>query len=244
VAVLGIGDNAEDQCGVWREIVGPRAFVLCPRGAKHFVQEEPEGEAESSSGSNGSAGSSVAEGSDLTTNDSPEEEKPITRADSGRVRQVGFYPVDVATLDREVSAGISALKTRFGAHVSDGQVVYAGFSRGAFLGASLAAKHPDRFTRVVLIEGGHSPWQPEVAATFARGGGKRVLFVCGQPKCVEDAEATVSTLRAQNVEARVVHGIGEGHGYRKQVKEELRRSFEWVTEGDPTWRLTLGALNR
>ena len=38
------------------------------------------------------------------------------------------------------------------------------------------------------------------------------------------------------MEVRVVHGVGEGHGYRKQVKEELRRSFDWVTEGDPTWR--------
>jgi pimeloyl-ACP methyl ester carboxylesterase len=117
--------------------------------------------------------------------------------------------------------------------------VYAGFSRGAFLGASLAAKHPERFTRLVLIEGGQTPWQAQSAASFAKGGGKRVLFVCGQPSCVDEAEPAAATVRSQNVETRVLYAAGEGHGYRKQVKEELLRAFDWVIEGDATWRLPL-----
>lgn len=228
LAVLGVGDSPEEQCGAWRDIVGSRAFVLCPRGAKHFVQEEPEAEDGSTEGERAS-----------TDEDSPEEEKPSARSDGGRIRQVGFWPVDVPTLDREVTAGLAALKARWGAHVSEREVVYAGFSRGAFLGASLAARHPSRFSRLVLVEGGHSPWQPETAAAFARGGGKRVLFACGQPQCVEDSETAAATLHTQKTETRIVHGIGEGHGYRKQVKEELRRSFEWVIDGDPTWRQAL-----
>jgi len=226
VAVLGIGDTPEEQCATWREIVGSRAFVLCPRGAKHFVQEEPEAE----------DGGAAEEGSVKADDDAPEEEKPSIGPDGGHVRQVGFYPVDVPTLEREVMAGLAALKARWPTHVVDRDVVYAGFSRGAFLGASLAAKHPERFSRLVLIEGGHTPWSPDTAAAFARGGGKRILFACGQPNCVDDAESAAAALRAQKMEVRVVHGVGEGHGYRKQVKEELRRSFDWVTEGDPTWR--------
>jgi pimeloyl-ACP methyl ester carboxylesterase len=222
VAVLGIGDSPEEQCATWREIVGARAFVLCPRGAKHMVVDEPEVEA--------GAGEAPAE------SEVSEEERPSVRPDGGRLRQVGFYPVDVPTLDREVAAGLAALKARWGAHVSDRDVVYAGFSRGAFLGASFAAKRPERFSRVILIEGGQSPWQPDTAAAFARGGGKRVLFVCGRPSCVEEAEPAAATLREHNLEVRVVHGVGEGHGYRKQVKEELRRSFDWITEGDATWQ--------
>lgn len=223
VAVLGVADTPEEQCAVWREIAGPRAFVLCPRGAPHMVQEEVE----------------VEDASAAPASDVQEEDRPNARPDGGRVRQVGFHPVDLATLDREVSAGLSALKARYGAHVAEHDVVYAGFSRGAFLGASLAARYPDRFARLVLIEGGHSPWQSQTAASFAKGGGKRVLFVCGQPSCVEDAESAAATLRSQRVETRIVHGSGEGHGYRKQVKEELRRSFDWVTEGDPRWRQLL-----
>jgi hypothetical protein len=237
VAVLGIGDSPEEQCATWRELVASRAFVLCPRGAKHFVRDEPEGE---------DGGTADRDTNNSSSDDPPpeegeeqgKEEKPSGRVDGGRIRQVGFYPVDVPTLEREVIAGLAALKARWGAHVADRAVVYAGFSRAAFLGASLAAKRPDRFSRVVLVEGGHTPWQPDTAAAFARGGGKRVLFVCGQPKCVEDSEPVAAMLRAQKLETRVVHAVGEGHGYRfhNPAKEELRRSIQWVTEGDPTWQ--------
>jgi predicted esterase len=224
VAVLGIGDNPEDQCKAWRDIVGTRAFVLCPRGAPNMVTEEVE---------DAGAPSEPAEPSDEPS-DPPPTPSP-SRPDAGRTHQVGFYPVDVASVDREVTVGLAALKARFGAYVADRQVVYAGFSRGAFLGASVAAKHPERFRRVVLIEGGQSAWQASSAAAFARGGAARVLFVCGQPKCVEESEPAAALLRTQRVEARVVHGAGEGHGYKRQVKEELRRSFSWLVEGDPLW---------
>jgi predicted esterase len=226
VAVLGIGDTPEEQCSTWRDLVGTRAFVLCPRGARNMVVEEPEGV-------DGAAATPAATASDEETEDSPKAEP--TR-DGGRTKQVGFYPVDLATLDREVTAGLAALKSRWGAHVSDREVVYAGFSRGAFLGASLAAKHPERFSRLVLIEGGQSPWQPQTTAAFARGGGKRVLFACGQAKCMEDAEVAATALRAQKVETKLALGDGEGHGYRKQVKEELKRSLDWVMEGQPGWQ--------
>ena len=62
--------------------------------------------------------------------------------------QMGFYPVDVATLSREVTGALHTLKARYGAYVSERDVVYAGFSRGAFLGASLAAGSADRFSRL------------------------------------------------------------------------------------------------
>jgi hypothetical protein len=86
-----------------------------------------------------------------------------------------------------------------------------------------------------LIEGGQSAWHNVRATGFAKGGGKRVLFACGQPSCVEETGEVATMLRGAKIETRIVHGVGEGHGYRKQVKEELRRSFDWVIEGDPMW---------
>jgi pimeloyl-ACP methyl ester carboxylesterase len=222
VAVLGIGDSPEEQCSAWREIVGTRAFVLCPRGSPHMVEDAPE-EAGVTQASDDPAGA-----------EEDAAPAPVRRPDAGR-HQVGYYPVDVASLDRELNAALGALKARYGAYVAERDLLYAGFSRGAFLGAQLATKRPLRFRRLVLIEGGQTPWQPETAAAFARSGGERVLFVCGQPQCVDESEPAAAALRAERVSSRVVHGAGEGHGYRKQVKEELRQSFDWVIDGQPVW---------
>lgn len=206
VAVLGIGDTPEEQCAVWKELVGERAFVLCPRGLPNWVRPEA-----------------------TETNDDQERE---IDEDAGIVvdaapKQVGFYMPDLGRLEGEVLAGVAALEKRWGKYVAAQEVVYAGFSRGAFLGAQLVAKKPERFKRAVLIEGGHSPWTDQSAAAFARGGGTRVLFVCGRQECVDDAAAATATLTRQKIETRTVFGQ-EGHGYKKQVKEETRRALDFV----------------
>ncbi len=223
VAVLGIGDTPESQCAVWRDLIGQRAFVLCPRGRPHLVFEDSgAGRAEPSDGTAAPEGAEVENGE--------------PHADSRRTVQVGFYPSDAEAVEREVAAGLAALRARHGAHVSAGPAVYAGFSRGAFLGAVVTAKNPVTFPRAVLIEGGQSAWTDETAGAFAKSGGKRILFACGRPSCVVEAEAAVAVLGRHHIETRIVHGEGEGHGYKKQVKDQLRASFDWVTEGDPVWR--------
>lgn len=224
VAVLGIGDTPESQCAVWRELVGQRAFVLCPRGRPHFVREPVAGE--------------MAAGQPATDDDGDGAEPA---EDAGKVVQSGFYFPDLAALDREVDAGLAALRSRYAAYVAPGPVLYAGFSRGAFLGASLVAKHPGTYARAILIEGGQSAWNDATAAAFARNGGKRVLFACGQPSCVSEAEGAVAVLARQNVATRIVHGQGEGHGYKLQVKDQIKESLDWATEGDPHWRQLFAA---
>jgi predicted esterase len=160
-------------------------------------------------------------------------------ADAGKVVQAGFYHRDLGTLETEVDAGLAALRARFGTYVAEGPVLYTGFSRGAFLGASLLAKDPAKFRRAILIEGGQSAWNDESAAAYAKSGGNRILFACGRPSCVTESEQAAAVLAKQHVETRIVHGQGEGHGYKKQVKDQIRESFEWVVEGDPLWRQLL-----
>ncbi|MDB4937398.1 MAG: uncharacterized protein JWP87_4370 [Labilithrix sp.] len=222
IAVLGIGDTPESQCGTWRELVGQRAFVLCPRGMPHFVREEPASPAEPGEDD---AAETATSGAGMDP-----------QADAGKLVQVGFYHRDIGTLETEVNAGLTALRARFGAYVAGGPVLYTGFSRGAFLGASLVAKDPAMFRRAILVEGGQSAWNDESAAAFAKTGGTRVLFACGRPSCVSEAEAAAAILVKHHVATRIVHGQGEGHGYKKQVKEQIRESFDWVVEGDPLWR--------
>lgn len=231
VAVLGIGDTPESQCATWRELVGQRAFVLCPRGLPHYVREEPASPVEPTDGVD-------TEEATAQTDETVAEPAP----DSGKVVQSGFYPPDLSTLEREIDAGLVALRARFGKYVAPGPVVYSGFSRGAFLGASLVANKPQTHGRAILIEGGQSAWTDETASAFAKNGGKRILFACGQPSCVAESEAAAAILAKQHVETRIVHGQGEGHGYKKQVKDRIRESFDWVTEGEPLWRQMFASL--
>lgn len=221
VAVLGIGDTPESQCATWREVVGARAFVLCPRGLPHLVRELAD------------PGAARAAGDEEET----EAAEPLE--DAGRVVQSGFYFPEAGRLEREVAAGLDALRARYGGYVAKGPVLYTGFSRGAFLGPNVISRAGQQFDRAILVEGGQSAWNAETAWAFARHGGKRVLFACGQPSCVGEAERAAVVLAREKVATRIVHGEGEGHGYKRQVKDQIKASFEWVTEGEPRWRQLL-----
>lgn len=222
VAVLGIGDTPENQCAVWRELVGQRAFVICPRFTPHYVpvpQERP------------NAGQGLL-GLLLGL---PGDNAPEADPNAGAVVQSGFRPTEVPEVEREIDAAIAALRKIFPKHVASGPAIYVGFSRGAFLGATLIAKNPAKYPRAIMIEGGQSAWTDASAAVYAKGGGKRVLFACGQPSCVAESEPASQLLGRARVTTRIVHGEGEGHGYVGPVKEQIRAALSWVVEGDAAW---------
>jgi predicted esterase len=222
VAVLGIGDTPEDQCALWRELVAERAFVICPRFTPHFVpvqQEQPNG------------GQGLLAWLGLPGDFAPEPDP-----NASAVVQSGFRPTEVPEIEREIDTAIAALRAIFPKYVASGPAVYAGFSRGAFLGASLIAKNPSKYQRAIMIEGGQSAWTDATAAQFAKGGGKRVLFACGQPSCVAEAQPASQLLSRASVTTRIVHGEGEGHGYKGPVKEQIRAALSWVVEGDASWK--------
>ncbi len=222
VAVLGIGDTPEAQCAVWRELVGKQAFVICPRFTPHFIPVQQEGP---------TAGQGLLGLLGLQGDNAPEADP-----NKGAVVQSGFRPTEVPEVEREIDAAVAALRKIFPKHVATGPALYIGFSRGAFLGASLIAKTPAKYPRAIMIEGGQSAWTDANAAAYARGGGKRVLFACGQPSCVYESEPVAQLLNRSKVTSRVVHGEGEGHGYDGPVKAQIRATLAWVTEGDPGWR--------
>lgn len=225
VAVLGIGDTPESQCAVWRELVGQRAFVLCPRFTPHFVSVQPAAESNPALGLLGLFG--------LQGDEAPEPDPS-----AGQVVQSGFRPTEVLDVEREIDAAVAAVRKIFPKHIASGPALYIGFSRGAFLGASLIAKTPSKYPRAILIEGGQSSWTDANALAYAKGGGKRVLFACGQPSCVAETEPAVQLLARANVTTRRVHGEGEGHGYKGPVKEQIRQALPWVLEGETTWTAT------
>ena len=155
----------------------------------------------------------------------------VTRPDSPSPTDIRFTYASGASLKAELEAGRAALSARWPEFVDDGSVVYAGFSLGAIYGVSFILADPARAPRVVLTEGGHDPWTASAIATFAKKGGLRVLFACGQPSCVSTAFAIVAAMRP-SVSAKVVHGRAVGHGYDGAVADAIAEQFDWLVEGD------------
>jgi pimeloyl-ACP methyl ester carboxylesterase len=192
VATHGNFDRPEWQCMVWREIVGDRAFVLCPRG--------------------------------------------FARRDSPRGDDARFSYQTNRTLEGEARAGLAALHARFPDHADVDQPLYAGFSLGAIMGVSIASRAPAEYPRLVLVEGGHDTWTPAAVAAFAKGGGRRVLFVCSQTSCERAAMVAERLLTAAGVAARVVRGPDVGHRYDGPIAETTKGVLSWVIEDDERWK--------
>jgi predicted esterase len=121
------------------------------------------------------------------------------------------------------------------AYVDDGPLLFTGFSQGAIMGASIMARHPDRYPRAVLIEGGQKAWYAASAKAFSEGGGQRILFACGQWDCNRQSTDAGRVLEKHGVASRVVFRKGEGHSYGGGVAEEIASAFDWVIEGDARW---------
>jgi predicted esterase len=142
-------------------------------------------------------------------------------------------------MKREIDAGLAALADRWGPFVDETRMVYAGFSYGAANGVAIVAAEPARFPYVVLTEGGADRWTPDAARSFAKaqGGTGRVLFVCGQESCATDAFKVIDMLHARGVDTKLENVEHQGHRYGGPVADRIRREWNWVTRGDPRWRL-------
>jgi predicted esterase len=138
--------------------------------------------------------------------------------------------------DRELEAALAALSERYGPYVSQGSVLFTGFSLGAILGAGILALHPERFRWAVLTEGGYDGWSASRARQFAGEGGARLLFACGQGNCLAKSRAATKVLERAGVEVRTADGGKAGHTYDGAVAEAVAREWTWLTSGDPRWR--------
>ena len=144
-----------------------------------------------------------------------------------------YFPSGGGWLEREIDAGLAALRQAEPGRVAEGPLLYIGFSQGAIFGAPLVIRHPSRFPRVILVEGGHDAWTVDGARRFAAGGGQRVLFACGRPSCEQSAQRAARSLTAAGVAVRVVSAPDQGHTYDGGVQAVIAAAFPWVVDGDP-----------
>lgn len=85
--------------------------------------------------------------------------------------------------EREIGAGLAALRARFGAYSSDGQPLLVGWSLGADVAVELAGSKAQRFERVALGEGAYGKLDDRTALRLHAAGVQRVLLLCSTRPC-------------------------------------------------------------
>lgn len=159
----------------------------------------------------------------------------VARSDSPSRDDIRFTYDNNQALEREIDAALAALKARFPDFVDAERPLYTGFSLGAIMGVSIAARAPDRYPRMVLVEGGHDKWTRETSVAYAKGTPKRVLFVCSQGHCGSEAKMAGTRLEKAGAMVLVARGPNVGHRYDGPTAEEAKRALPWVLEGDARW---------
>jgi pimeloyl-ACP methyl ester carboxylesterase len=135
----------------------------------------------------------------------------------------------------ELRTALGVLKRRFQGYVASSPVVLAGFSLGAIYSLELLTEEPRFFSRAVLVEGGADSWTSSRATLFARRGGERLLFVCGQPECRRVAERAAAWTHRAGAESRVLYPGRLGHVLDAKMARAIRSKFGWVVAGDSRW---------
>jgi pimeloyl-ACP methyl ester carboxylesterase len=129
-------------------------------------------------------------------------------------------------LEREVDAAIAALRVSpHAAFVADGPATWAGFSLGAIMGVAIAERRPQDFSTLLLVEGGVDRFRDETVRAFAKGGGKRVMFVCAQRGCKGVALPRAKALERAGVSATVVDAGNIGHAYSGPVADAIGKEL-------------------
>lgn len=140
-----------------------------------------------------------------------------------------------AQTEKELFAGLEALKRRFPKHARADRVVFTGFSLGAIQGRGIVQRHPETFPRAVLTEGAYDGWSAALGKKLRESGVERVLFACGQSACVQSARQSARNLEKGGTPARVANGGNAGHTYDGSVAEAISREWRWLVEGETGW---------
>ena len=146
------------------------------------------------------------------------------RRDTPREYDRWTYP-SRRRLRAEIKAALAALEAKHPGRQAARPVVLAGFSLGAIYAARFAVAAPGTFPWLYLVEGSHKVWTPANIRRFARGGGKAVLFGCGQKWCGRATRRICKGLRSRGVRCAEITVPGLGHSYGRPLTIRARPWF-------------------
>jgi predicted esterase len=161
----------------------------------------------------------------------------VDKASSTR-NDVRYTHFGGAPLLEYVDAALGVLGARYPEYADTSTPLFAGFSLGAAEIVALAVKSPSRFPRLALVEGGTNAWSDARIDTFLSGGGRRVLFGCGQEGVLKSAKGVAKRLLARGLDTRAVFAP-VGHTFDPPLEDAVRSELAWWVEGDPRWPSSL-----
>lgn len=128
---------------------------------------------------------------------------------------------------------VAALRSRYGTWVSDGPLVYGGWSQGGTLAAQVIASRPGAYDRAALVEVGHTALDANaVVAGLLAGGVRRAVVSCESWKCRGFAQAFEGAARRRGLPVRV-NDVGlRGHSFDEPVYRSLGPTFVWMVEDE------------
>ena len=99
---------------------------------------------------------------------------------------------------------------------------------GTVIAAKIARREPRRFSRVMLVEGGHTGWKA-TARRYFKGGGEALVLGCGGWRCAQRARRACKLVaRAARRKKRCVaiYARGVGHSYTEPLPARVKPSFD------------------
>lgn len=134
-------------------------------------------------------------------------------------------------LRAEIRAALATLEAKHPGRRVAGPVALAGFSLGAIYAARFAVADPRKYPRLYLVEGSQKVWTRANIRRFGRGGGKAVLFGCGQRWCGAASRRICKSLRRHGVSCAEVTVPRLGHGYGRPLTTLARPLFSRMILG-------------
>lgn len=135
-----------------------------------------------------------------------------------------------------IAPALQALRSRFGRHVAESPMVYAGFSRGAIVARSVLSAHSDLFPMAIFAEGGYETVKSSAfARKFRSGGGRRVLLLCGGAPCFSHAETARRVVEGAGLEFFLAGDRKAGHNLNERMQKALLSVWPSLVAGQPGW---------
>ncbi|MBX3228631.1 MAG: alpha/beta hydrolase [Labilithrix sp.] len=132
---------------------------------------------------------------------------------------------DVAALDRRVDTAIAAVRSVRGIDLDASEVTVIGESMGATRAVSLAARSPDKYTRLVLVGA------PEKSSPKSVGNPKAVAVLAGEKEDQAPSQQTVESLSAGGLNAKLWTLAGAVHGeYGPNGAATMSEALAFVSE--------------